>query len=303
VPREQVSAVIPTYNYGRFVVEAVESALGQSWPVEVIVVDDGSFDDTRQRLAGYGDRIRYIYQENRGLSAARNTGIRAARGEWVAFLDADDVWHRDKTAVQLNAAARAGEFDLVGSPGRTEPLPEQLPPDPPVRPLTVRDFLLSTPINASTAIVRRRCFDEVGFFDETLRSVEDRDMWLRLCAHYDALQVQSPCMTYRTHDQQMSRRASRMHEAYTAVLDKFFRDHPQGAYIERLGRAYMFVDSAVAHLDEGERQKALGYMLQSLRTWPLPLRTPAARTRLRRAKLLVRLCLGDGLLARLKGAR
>src|SRR5262245_47307538 len=105
-----VSVVIPSYNYGQFVGEAVESALLQTWRggVEVIVVDDGSRDDTRRRLGPYMDRIRYIYQENRGLSGARNTGIRAARGEWIALLDADDRWHPEKTEIQLEAAERAG---------------------------------------------------------------------------------------------------------------------------------------------------------------------------------------------------
>ena len=96
-----VSVVIPTYNYAHFVTGAVESALAQTYPDrEVIVVDDGSTDDTRDRLAPFEGRIRYIHQENQGLSAARNTGIRAARGALVAFLDSDDLWHPEKLAVQ-----------------------------------------------------------------------------------------------------------------------------------------------------------------------------------------------------------
>src|ERR1019366_6906368 len=112
-----VSVVIPAYNYGRFVTEAAECALNQTYrPLEVIVVDDGSTDDTRQRLAPYLDRIQYVYQENRGLSAARNTGIRHARGEWIAFLDADDFWHPQKTTVQLGAVAGDPAIGVVGSP-------------------------------------------------------------------------------------------------------------------------------------------------------------------------------------------
>src|SRR5688500_9583140 len=108
-----VSVVIPAYNYGHFVTEAVASALNQTHPhVEVIVVDDGSTDGTADILKPFGSRIRYIYQPNRGLSAARNTGIRAARGEWVAFLDADDLWHPSKTETQLSAVVNDSHIAL-----------------------------------------------------------------------------------------------------------------------------------------------------------------------------------------------
>src|SRR5688572_5767710 len=97
-----VSVVIPTYNYGHLVAEAVDSALAQTYPaVEVLVVDDGSTDDTWDRLARYGDRIRCVRQANAGLSAARNTGIRAAHGEYVALLDSDDAFHPRKLDLQM----------------------------------------------------------------------------------------------------------------------------------------------------------------------------------------------------------
>jgi glycosyltransferase involved in cell wall biosynthesis len=103
----KVSVIIPTYNRGRFVGKAIESVLDQNFDdFEVIVVDDGSTDNTHQTLQRYGNRIRYIYQENAGASAARNTGIKAARGEWLAFLDSDDEWMPGYLAKQIQ---RAGE--------------------------------------------------------------------------------------------------------------------------------------------------------------------------------------------------
>ena len=115
IPR-LVSVVVPTYDYGCFVAEAVASALAQTYPHrEVIVVDDGSTDDTREVLAPYSDRIRYIFQSNQGLSAARNTGIRAAQGEFIALLDSDDVWHPRKLEVQMHFLHDLPEVGLLGT--------------------------------------------------------------------------------------------------------------------------------------------------------------------------------------------
>ncbi len=111
-----ISAVIPTYNYGHFVTAAVRNVLAQTYRnLEVIVVDDGSKDNTRERLAPYLDRIRYVYQENQGPSAARNTGIRSATGEWVALLDSDDLWHPRKLELQVKYLQAHPEVGLLGS--------------------------------------------------------------------------------------------------------------------------------------------------------------------------------------------
>jgi glycosyltransferase involved in cell wall biosynthesis len=297
-----VSVVIPTYNYGRFVGGAVESALCQTWRggVEVIVVDDGSGDDTRRRLEPYLDRIRYLHQENRGPSAARNTGIRAARGEWVALLDADDRWHPEKTQVELEAAARAGGCDFIGAPRCRKPMPERLPRDVEIRRLGVEDFLRGNPVTPSSTIVRRVCFDRVGVFDESLRFAEDRDMWLRLVVHYPALQVKSPCCVHREHPEQASRNAERMHRCYVEVLDRFLRRHPQPARIERQAWANLYVDGAMARLGHGEDAEGRRLLLRSLRWWPLPL-PRAAPALLLRPKLLVRSLVGERWTSHLSG--
>jgi len=95
--RPFISVVIPTYNYARYVTQAVDSVLAQTYPAgEIVVVDDGSTDNTRERLQPYWARIHYVYQANQGLSAARNAGIRVARGDVIALLDSDDLWHPRK---------------------------------------------------------------------------------------------------------------------------------------------------------------------------------------------------------------
>jgi glycosyltransferase involved in cell wall biosynthesis len=293
-----VSVIIPTYNYGHFVVEAVKSALVQTFRnLEIIVVDDGSTDDTARRLEPFRNDIRYVYQENQGLSSARNTGIRMALGEWIALLDADDIWHPEKTDVQLAAALENGRPGLIGSPPSAS-LPERLPPHPEVRSLHIQDFLTSSKTGPSGTLIRRGCFDVVGLFDEHLRSIEDRDMWLRVAAKYPAMQVCSPCWWYRPHAGQMSRRASRMIENYEKVLTKFFTEHPEHISLRKLAWSYLYFDGGWAFLDEGDKATARTLMAKSfyLRPWSLG---DSSLRKFIRGRIVLRLLLGVDLFGRI----
>ncbi len=186
----QISVVIPTYNRARIVSKAIESVLAQTHPAaEIIVVDDGSKDDTRAVLAGYGDRITAISQENGGLSAARNTGIRAARTEWVAFLDDDDEFTPDRLAIAAETIALhpaidvhatntaivnedGSELDMFALRGRKAG--EHMPLE---RPLT---WVLGGCFFAQTLVARKRVIEEVGMFRKTF--YEDMDLFVRLAA-------------------------------------------------------------------------------------------------------------------------
>ncbi len=297
-----VSAVIPTYNCGRYVVEAVESARAQTYPrLEIIVVDDGSTDDTRERLQPYLGRISYIHQENRGLSAARNRGIQAARGEWIALLDADDRWHCEKTSMQLGVARELG-CALVGSP-LADSMPDTLPPTAEARLLSVRDYLLSAPIGPSGTIISKACLARTGLFDETLRAVEDRDMWLRIAACFPTAAVESPCWWYRIHEGQMNRQAERMGANYRRVLDRFFAAHAEYAQLRAASLSYMYADLAWSHFLEGSRRRAMSYLLHSLWLHPAPYRGPHGREPWWRGKHLVRYALGAKLFQSLTAAR
>ena len=276
-----VSAVIPAYNYGRFVGDAVDSVLGQTYPaMECIVIDDGSTDDTAVRLRRYGDRIRYFHQNNRGLPAARNAGIRMASGEWIAFLDADDRWHPEKTAIQLRAAASMADLAFLGADGATDSMPDRVPAEPAVTPVGVADLLAGSRFGPSSAMVRLSAFEAVGLFDETLRSAEDRDMWLRLAARFPGARVEAKCFVYRQHAAQMSRNQRVMQESLRRVLTKFFEEHRVRPALRRLGWAHYHLDTALALLGDGDRWSAMSHLVLSLLRHPAPSPGPHSRVKI-----------------------
>jgi len=194
-----VSVIIPTYNSGRFVAQAVESVLTQTYsPIEVIVVDDGSTDDTKSVLSRFNGQIRYICQPNSGPSAARNTGIRIAEGEYISFLDADDLWVPDKLALQtafMQKSPNIGllfsdheEFDEAGivfpSFLDKKKLRLQLVSQTPIQGIFAK-LLEENFISTPTVMVRKECFEKAGLFDEAVRSVEDLDLWLRISTSFE----------------------------------------------------------------------------------------------------------------------
>jgi len=185
----KVSVIIPAYNTGRYIGETLESVLAQTFThYEVIVVNDGSPDtlELEKVLLKYQDHIRYIKQENRGLGGARNTGIRNARGEFLAFLDSDDIWLPDFLAEQLKFFAENPSLDLACGGcvyfGKTELAGKSWQPlDPTEDPVTFEKIL---PTHggafASFVLLRRESALKVGFFDETPQLLEDYHYWLML---------------------------------------------------------------------------------------------------------------------------
>jgi glycosyltransferase involved in cell wall biosynthesis len=188
-----VTVVIPTYNRADLIPIAVESALAQTYrELEIIVVDDGSTDDTATRLNAYAKHIRYVRQANGGVSAARNHGVKLARGSWISFLDSDDVWDPLKLESQLSALRELGkEFGVCftdtilssASADRSAFEAAGFRPEAPVDALhDVIDWVLAPHpiIWIQSTLIRREALDAVGGFDETLRVSEDTDILFRL---------------------------------------------------------------------------------------------------------------------------
>jgi glycosyltransferase involved in cell wall biosynthesis len=233
-----VSIVIPAYNVAQFISETLATVFAQTFTdFEVIIVNDGSPDTGEFELAimPYRERVRYLKQENRGASAARNTGLRAARGELIAFLDADDLWLPNYLAEQLEfmrqygcdlACADAMIFGVSADAGRSymDSLMESAPPEGLVTFLELVNAERS--LITSGVIVRRDLVLEVGLFDEALRNAQDFDLWLRLARHGARLAYQRKVLlSYRSRPNSLSGDAINSHQRELRVFDKIERSY------------------------------------------------------------------------------
>jgi glycosyltransferase involved in cell wall biosynthesis len=204
-----VSVVLPTFNRRGFLQQAVESVLAQTRPAdELIVVDDGSTDDTADLLAGYGDRLMVIRQDNRGVSAARNAGIRRAKGAFVALLDSDDYWLPEKLEAQLSFFERHPDAMLCQTEETWMRNGKRVNPKNRHRKYSGMIFEKTLPlclVSPSAVMIRKELFREVGLFDESLPACEDYDMWLRISWKYPVYLIDTPLIVKRGgHDDQLS---------------------------------------------------------------------------------------------------
>jgi hypothetical protein len=262
----RVSVIIPLYNLRDFIAEAIESVLAQTVPaadVEIIVVDDGSTDGGGGVAKGYEPRVRCLAQENRGLSAARNSGIRAAHAPLLTFLDADDRLRPAKLAAQLDVFAAAPEigatytgYCYVDADGT--PLPDRGWPRQEGDLLAA--LLLGNLVPPHAVMVRSALVDQAGGFDETLTSVEDWDLWLRISRNGCRWAcIDRPLAEYRVRPDAMHQNPGRMAANTLRVLDKFFADPtlpPELVAQRAIAYQQAYATAAADHYRSGDRQAA-----------------------------------------------
>lgn len=209
--RPSVSVVVPTFNRAELVQRALRSVVAQTRPAEqVIVVDDGSTDDTGRLVQQNFGAVDYLAQENRGVSAARNRGIEVATGEWIALLDSDDEWLPQKLERQFEyleqePAHRVCHTDeiWIRRGRRVNPRLKHAKQGGWI----FRHCLPLCAISPSSVLIHRSVFDEVGLFDETLPACEDYDLWLRVCSRWPVLYVPEQLVVkHGGHEDQLSNR-------------------------------------------------------------------------------------------------
>ncbi len=226
----EVSIIITVYNLATYLEEAIRSVLNQTYQdMEIIVVDDGSTDNTRELVMNFANpKINYIFQKNRGAGAARNTGIRASTGRYIAFLDADDVWLPQKLELQLKVIESSPWASVIYCDmyfyGTTDyTLPEtffqQFKWPPPwgkvLDKMAIRSFGIP-----STLLVKRDVFEKIGLFDEGLPYCDDYDMLLRMAAYFEFEVLPTPLVKYRLHPSQISRNYAQVLMNHVIVFDK-----------------------------------------------------------------------------------
>jgi GT2 family glycosyltransferase len=220
----QISVIIPTFNRAWVLAKAIDSVLAQTFaPKEIIVVDDGSTDGTRELLAAYGDRLRVFHQPNKGVSAARNVGIRRSCGEYIALLDSDDRWEPEKLACQaafFTAHPRAmicqTEEIWIRKGRRVNPMQKHRKPSG----MIFEQSLYRCLVSPSAVMMKKQIFDVKGMFNEDFLVCEDYDLWLRISMDIPVYLIEKPLtVKYGGHDDQLSASHSQDRYRIEAIRD------------------------------------------------------------------------------------
>jgi len=228
-PTPTVSVVMPVYNGGPFLRQSLDSILAQTYPdFEVIVVDDGSTDETPQILASYGSRIRTYHKPNGGGASAINYGIGQGHGEWIAWLSADDLWEPTNLERQVATIMENPfigllytDFATIDAGGKV--LSRVHLPPPPTRRARVVALMRRCFINGCASLIHRDVFAHVGLFDEADRLTYDYDMWLRIIPNFEIRYLPEVLAYYRVHPGQLSRREEILNRARRRVRSRAIR--------------------------------------------------------------------------------
>lgn len=279
----KVTIITPAFNAEQYLKKTIESVLSQTFSdYEMIIIDDGSTDATKtiaqEYIKRYPQKIKYIYQDNHGLSHARNTGIKAAQGEYIALLDSDDEWFPNRLEESVKAMEADPLCGLVHSnimriDTSNEPLEIPVREKQYLSGMIFKELLLrKAHIACPTVLFRKSCLETIGLFDESLikdqLGCEDRDLWLRLSRKFKICYIDQVLAYYRMSPGSMSRNRERMMKARSYVIEKNVKDLPNADVLKKQAYAVIYKDLADEFLLEGDYEKARANYGQSLKYWP-----------------------------------
>lgn len=243
-----VSVIVPIYNGARFVADAIATIDAQNHtPVEIILVDDGSTDETRQIVAGYGDRVQYVYQENQGPAAARNRGLSVAKGDYITFLDVDDQWPGDKFQRQIAAFVAQPQLEIVNGYVQMLQLTETVDGQASFQPR----YSPVVSFNLGSALFRRRVFDQVGQFDASQIHSEDVDWFTKARELQVPMAVlETVTLLYRKHETNLTHDRQENIKAFMQVLHRSIQRRKAQGNTANLSRlSYLGEDGEIFQKD------------------------------------------------------
>lgn len=283
---KNVSVVLTCYNGSRWINEAIESVLAQTYEdFELVIIDDGSADNSKEIAAAHlsDERVRYIYQENRGFSAALNRGIKESSGGLIGFIGQDDLWMPNKLELQVKYLSEHRKVDLVysgyysiDSEGRTLDLTDVKKPNPSLKNDVVKQLFLNNFIGFETALVKRKCFDEVGFFDEHLLGLSDHDMWLRIAGSHNIGYLDLHLVKKREHEFRLSIvKAEVVSRDEFQIVKKAVSAYPFLKRVQRKKLSSLHYALGTILLQKGEYSKARQELIRAIMYQPFKLKAIA----------------------------
>jgi glycosyltransferase involved in cell wall biosynthesis len=266
----KVSVIIPTYNRAQLIIRSVQSVLNQTYKnFELIVIDDGSSDGTKDVLTPYMDCIRYFYQENKGISAARNRGLQEAKGDYIAFLDSDDEWVPEKLAIQVKIMDENPSIGIIHNKlVIVNENNQQIGTKPKSDSSNVFHELIETlgDLPTSSILIRKECFDKVGIFDESLPTMEDFEMWLRIAQYYNIYEYRNRCLAYsHRHAGQITRDKIKVYYGLVSLDKKILKQFPNihtKAVNKRLAKNLYILSRA--YYDKGQYHLAFSNLIEAM---------------------------------------
>lgn len=273
-----VTVILPCYNGARWIVKTIESIQAQTYPnFELLIIDDGSIDCSRRNIESFlrDGRIRYIYQNNQGFSAALNRGLKESKGEFISFIGQDDLWIPEKLSTQieyLNAHKESGivfsDYYTINLEGKIIESKRTKMPHTNLRKEIVKRLFLNNFIGFETVLVRRQCFDIAGNFDEQMVGFSDHDLWLRIAGQFNLSYIASFLVKKRSHEFQLSKRKESVLRDEFLLVEKALHKYPFLSEVKNRKCTLLYYSLAITYLHGDNLNAAKKNLLKAIRIQP-----------------------------------